>query len=167
MLDTNRSVCFTGHREVSHPDIGARLDVLVTQLINKGYRYFKAGGALGFDTEAAQSVLRLQKKYPHIKLILVLPYQSQSAKWTDEEKEVYENIKSRAEKVVYSSKGYKRGCFHIRNRMLVDESDVCVAYLVKCEGGAAYTVDYSHKKGLEVINIAKGAMYSESSQYAS
>jgi len=153
MFDTNRSVCFTGHREVFHTDIAARLDALLSQLINKGYRYFRAGGALGFDTEAAQSVLRLQKNHPQIKLILVLPYPAQSEKWSAEQREVYENIKTRAEKIMYTSENYTRGCFHARNRRLVDEAAVCVAYLVKQEGGTAYTVGYSHKKGIEVINI--------------
>ena len=40
---------------------------------NSGYLYFGAGGALGFDTLAAQTVLDLKKDYPQIKLILVLP----------------------------------------------------------------------------------------------
>jgi uncharacterized phage-like protein YoqJ len=97
--------------------------------------------------------LRLQKEHPQIKLILILPYPAQSEKWSAEQRDVYENIRTRAEKVMYTSEGYTRGCFHIRNRRLVDEAAVCVAYLVKQEGGTAYTVGYSRKKGIEVINI--------------
>ena len=154
---TNRAVCFTGHREVSHPDISTRLDSLLTQLIKMGYRDFRAGGALGFDTEAARAVLRLKNKYPQINLILVLPYPAQAAAWSDKEREEYENIKTRAAKVVYTGEGYTRGCFHKRNRMLVDEAGICVSYLLNPTGGTAYTVGYARKKGIKTINIAKGA----------
>jgi uncharacterized phage-like protein YoqJ len=99
--------------------------------------------ALGFDTEAALVVLRLQEVHPQVKLILVLPYPAQSEKWTAEQRTVCENIKSRAEKIVYIDENYSRGCFHIRNRMLVDEAAVCVDYHTKQEGGTAYTVGYS------------------------
>ena len=34
--------------------------------IEQGYRYFGAGGALGFDTLAAQTVLELRSEYPDI-----------------------------------------------------------------------------------------------------
>ena len=156
MSDTKRTVCFTGHREIVHPNIASMLDTLLTRLVKNDYRYFRVGGALGFDTEAALSVLRVQEKHPQIKLILVLPYPAQAKAWSADEQEMYEDIKSRAEKIIYTSESYKRGCFHIRNRSLVDEAAVCVSYLVKHEGGTAYTVGYARKKGIETINIAQG-----------
>ncbi|HIS50977.1 MAG TPA: DUF1273 domain-containing protein, partial [Candidatus Gallacutalibacter pullistercoris] len=45
-------------------------------------------------------------------------------------------------------------CMHRRNRHLVDESGICVAYCVKPNGGTAYTVMYAKQKGLPVINLA-------------
>lgn len=42
-----------------------------------------------------------------------------------------------------------------RNRHLVDNSSVCVAYLTQSGGGTAYTVEYANKHGLKIINIAK------------
>lgn len=41
-----------------------------------------------------------------------------------------------------------------RNRYLVDNSSICIAYLTKNKGGTAYTVDYAKKLGVTVINIA-------------
>jgi uncharacterized phage-like protein YoqJ len=84
-----------------------------------------------------------------------LPYPAQAKKWSAEEQKMYEDIKKRAEKIIYTSESYKRGCFHIRNRSLVDEAAICVSYLLKQEGGTAYTVGYARKKGIETINIAK------------
>ena len=123
-------------------------------MIDRGIRFFGAGGALGFDTLAAQTVLRLKKKYPDIKLILVLPCLTQARGWPTEDVEEYERIKAQADKVIYTAQEYTKGCMHKRNRHLVDHSSVCVCYLTKDNGGTAYTVDYAEKRGLEIINLA-------------
>ena len=124
------------------------------ELINSGYCYFGSGGALGFDTLAALTVLELKKTYPHIKLILVLPCKNQTKSWSKENSQVYEYIKSKCDRYIYISKEYTKGCMHKRNRHLVDNSGFCVCYLTKDSGGTAYTVGYALRKGLEVINIA-------------
>lgn len=135
-------------------NISERLKETLVELIENGYRYFGAGGALGFDTLAAQTILELKEKYPQIRLILVLPCETQTRGWKEKDIEIYENIKRQADKVVYISKEYTRGCMHKRNRHLVDCSSVCIAYLTKSNGGTAYTVDYAIKHGLTVFNIA-------------
>ena len=63
----SKTVCFTGHRELPTddlPEISKRLEDTLVALIEQGYCYFGAGGALGFDTLAAQTVLRLRERYP-------------------------------------------------------------------------------------------------------
>lgn len=117
--------------------------------------YFGAGGALGFDTLATQCVLSLKKQYPHIKLILVLPCITQTKGWSKNDIAIYEEIKSQADKVVYTSQEYTRGCMHKRNRHLVDNSSACISYLTESKGGTFYTVNYAKSKGVEVINIAE------------
>ena len=147
------AVCFTGHRKMQNVDIQNQLDDIVELLYKRNYRFFLTGGALGFDTESDLSVLRIQKKHTTIKLILVLPYPKQAEKWSIEEQEQYELIKFRATKIIYTGDRYTRGCYHARNRALVDGSNLCVAYLVKSRGGSAYTVGYAEQKGLKIINI--------------
>ncbi len=70
-----KTCCFTGHREIkeSIQKVVEVLEIELDKLIENGYCYFGAGGALGFDTIAAQTVLHLREQYPHVKLILVLP----------------------------------------------------------------------------------------------
>ena len=66
----SKTVCFTGHRELPAddlPEISKHLEDTLATLIEQGYRYFGAGGALGFDTLAAQVVLRLRERYPRIR----------------------------------------------------------------------------------------------------
>lgn len=110
---------------------------------------------MGFDTLAAETVLALREKFSQIKLILVLPCKTQADRWNDDDKRRYERIKEQADKVVYTSTEYTKGCMHKRNRHLVDHSSVCVCYLTKDTGGTAYTVQYASAQGLFVVNVAE------------
>ena len=152
-----RTACFTGHRTIpflQRRKIEKRTEEALIEAIKQGYRFFGAGGALGFDTLAAQTVLRLKKTYPQIKLILVLPCLSQTRGWRPEDIAEYERIKAAADKVVYTSQEYTRDCMFKRNRHLVDNSSLCIAYLTENSGGTAYTVDYARFKGLIIKNVA-------------
>ena len=66
-----QTCCFTGHRKIplnQLEQLTQRLKDAVTACIQEGYLYFGAGGALGFDTLAAKTILELKAKYPEIKL---------------------------------------------------------------------------------------------------
>jgi len=156
IIDKDRTCCFTGHRELTETKafIKKRLKKEIEKLIEKGVIFFGAGGALGFDTLAALTVLELKKKHPQIKLIMVLPCREQAEKWSEADKQIYIGVLYKADKVTYTSEHYHRGCMHVRNRRLVDFSKYCIAYLKEESGGTAYTVGYAREKGLEVINIA-------------
>ena len=153
-----QTVCFTGHRKIP-PErlsvVARRLREIIIKLIEDGYLYFGAGGALGFDTLAAQTVLELKTIYPQIKLILVLPCLSQTKGWSARDIEIYEDIKKKADKVVYTSQEYTKGCMHKRNRHLVDNSNTCICYLTEKSGGTAYTVDYAQNNNLTIINLGE------------
>ena len=152
-----KTCCFTGHRNIlleRYQPIFNKTEEIVKSLIKNGYLYFGVGGALGFDTLAAFVILRLKECHPDIRLILVLPCRSQTRSWSSEDVRIYESIKEQADKVVYTSEEYTRGCMHKRNRHLVDNSSACIAYLTESKGGSAYTVDYATKHGLSVFNIA-------------
>lgn len=154
----NQSCCFTGHRKISEEDtplVRERLDTVLRQLISEGVRNFYAGGALGFDTLAALAVLTLRKTFPQIRLVLVLPCQNQTRGWSSEDILVYEAIKDRADKVIYTSQHYFSGCMHLRNRYLVDHCGVCVCYLTCLSGGTRYTVDYCRRRGVPVLNLVE------------
>lgn len=154
----DKTACFTGHRKIASEQqriVAERLKQTVEKLILNGYCYFGAGGALGFDTLAAECVLYLKKQYPQIKLILVLPCKTQTRGWDSEDIAIYEQIKAQADKVVYTSEEYTRDCMFKRNRHLVDNSSVCIAYLTESKGGTAYTVNYAKQKKIQVINLAE------------
>ena len=153
-----KTCCFTGHRNIPKVDyslIKEKLKKEIIKLIEQDVCYFGAGGALGFDTIAAQTVLELKEVYPNIKLILVLPCKNQTYRWQEKDKEVYEDIKRRCDKYVYIAEEFSSQCMLKRNRRLVDNSKYCICYLTREQGGTAYTVKYAINKGLNVINIAK------------
>lgn len=147
--------CFTGHRDIPLeilPALAAKLEVLVLELITDGIRYFYAGGALGFDTLAAETVLRLRDQFPQIRLILALPCREQTRGWSAASVDRYESILRRANGVIYTSEHYyTRGCMQRHNQFMVDHSAVCVAYCTRATGGSAYTLQYARKSGLRIL----------------
>ena len=105
-----------------------KLECTITALYQTGVRYYGAGGALGFDTLAAQAVLRLRESCHGMKLILVLPCLTQTKGWRPEDVVEYKRIKAQADKsvfVVISEKDLRMGRGEI------------AAYLEAC--GIAYT----------------------------
>lgn len=154
-----QTACFTGHRQMRAPaeEVERGVIKVVEELIQKGYLYFGAGGARGFDALASEAVLRLKKKYPQIHLILVLPFDCQfkhERNWEQAEIAQYHRLKTQASKVVVLAPEYSPGIYYRRNRHLVDNSSICIAYMDRGNSGTSYTVHYAAEKGLPVINIA-------------
>ena len=154
-----KTCCFTGHRVIptrALPRPVEEVEQTLRRLIGEGVRYFGAGGALGFDTLAAETVLRLKGEYPSVRLILVLPCRDQTRGWKEADVCRYRDILSRADKVVYTAERYSPGCMHRRNRHLVENSSVCVAYCTRETGGSAYTAEYARQRGLRLVLLGAG-----------
>ena len=152
-----KSCCFTGHRIIplAHREELCRiLDRRLAALFDIGFTEFRTGGALGFDTLAAERVLALCEKHPECHLHLILPCRDQDKSWSAREKEAYAHIKERAYSVRYMSEHYTPDCMHARNRALVDGSDLCLSYLTANRGGTLYTCAYALKHGVRLINLA-------------
>lgn len=150
------SCCFTGHRDIDAikiNEIKNKLDILIQKFIDKGIYTYYTGGAYGFDEIAALAVLNAKKTNPLIKLILVIPCENQTKYWKEPSVQKYNWIRSNASDVIVLSQNYYRGCMQLRNRYLVNHSNICICYLEKNNGGTAYTVNYAKIKGLRIINV--------------
>lgn len=150
------TVCFTGHRHLQRDSLdllAKRLARSVRYAYEHGAREFRAGGALGFDTLAALTVLDLKESCPDVRLSLYLPCRTQTRRWSERDRLIYGGILERADEVTYTSEEYTEGCMLKRNRIMVEGSDACIAYCVSLEGGSAYTVRYAKSKGLTVWNL--------------
>ena len=150
--------CFSGHRRIPADKImkmPALLDRVLDELVKNGFRTFRTGGAIGFDTLCALKCLELKKKYPElkVKLELCLPCRNQTDGWSEQEKSAYNFVLRNADKVTYEQELYSAGCMHARNRRLVNGAHTCVTYLSSNTGGTAYTCNYAKENGVEVINL--------------
>lgn len=157
-MEKNKTCCFSGHRQICDEHmirLPESLSRLLDSLVKEGYRHFKTGGAIGFDTVAALKCLELKNKYPELSLTLelCLPCKDQTLGWSEMEKSAYRFVLERADKVSYVSDCYTKWCMYARNRRLVEGSDLCVAYLTDSKGGTSYTCSYAEEKGVKVINL--------------
>ena len=136
---------FTGHRELGDDFSPSKLKKIIKQLIENGVYIFYNGMAMGFDLCAAEQVLALRKKHPEVKLIACVPYYGQEAYFSAADKRRYVKVLRKADETILLSENYYRGCLHQRDRYMVDNADVMIAYCNKTEGGAAYTLSYFRK----------------------
>lgn len=152
------SCCFSGHRNIPE-ELQAELQMRVKNGIDylyaRGVKTFYAGGALGFDSLAAETVISRRSELGDIRLIIVIPCRNQTAKWSDADKMRYERINRKADEIICLSEHYFQGCMHQRNRYMVDHSQMCICYLREQTGGTAYTVRYAQERGLQIYNLAK------------
>ena len=154
-----KTCCFTGHRDIPKEEraqIYQRAKRIIRQLYNRGVRYFGVGGAIGFDSMMAQLLMELREKdLPDIKIILVKPFEGYTNRWSMEQKQQYEALLSRYDKVVCVSDFPSRQAYLARNRHLVKHSAFCIAYCTRTTGGTAYTVEFARQQGLTIYNVAE------------
>lgn len=157
MIDRLKVACFSGHRKLPQDcnELKSSLAATITELINKGVIFFGAGGALGFDMLAEETIIQMKNKYPHIKLILVLPCppEQQTYKWNDNQRQRYNTILSKADKVRILCPAYTKDCMLERNRHLVNNSAHLICYLRENHGGTFYTVKYAERMGIDILHI--------------
>ena len=156
-----KSVCFTGHRTIAEDKetLSARLYALLERLVTEQkIMDFYTGGAVGWDALAALTVLKLRESYPEVKLHLVLPcpFEEQSAKWKESQKEEHKRIASLADTKEFTSEHLGKTAMKIRNARLVElASDYCICYWnpKNYRSGTGQTVRMAQRKGIEVINL--------------
>lgn len=158
-IDLKEKTCFfTGHRDIPQdkiPEIQAKLEEAVISLIDKGVIYYAVGGALGFDTVATLTIIKLKSKYPQIRLVMILPCKNYDFSWQGKDMKVFESLKKRADKVVYTAERYYNGCMYKRNRHMAEGSGFCICYQKAPTGGTAYTINFAKSLGIHIINIAE------------
>lgn len=157
--------CFTGHRPKSLPfgnDEGApgceRLKELLRenierQITENGITHFISGMAMGVDIYAAEIVLQLKEKYPHITLECAIPCETQANRWNDSWRNRYFDIIYRADAAKTLQTRYTYDCLMKRNKYMVDNSDVVIAVWNGEKSGTGNTVRYAESCGKSIIII--------------
>lgn len=164
-MERKMTCAFTGHRpsnfrygyDEQHPNCVKLKLIMAAQiaaLIDNGVTTFLSGMALGADTWGAEIVLALKRQRPDIRLIAVLPCETQANKWSVEQRERYFNILAECDDVTYISRHYTNDCMFRRNRWLVDHASFVLAvFNGEPKGGTAYTVNYAYQEKRAVILI--------------
>lgn len=147
---------FTGHRVIESEKASALeklIDRAVEYAYGKGCRKFLCGGALGFDTMAAKTVISKRMKYSDIRLLMVLPCKNQAEKWSERARSMYEYTVSVADEVIYISESYTPSCMRERNLYLAEHCDMLVAYVGRRNSGAAQTLRFAERLKKSVYNL--------------
>ncbi len=147
---------FTGHRSIeARHTKGIRSLVMraVDYAYGEGCRDFYNGGAIGFDLLAASVVLEYRKAHPDVRLHILVPCRGQDARWSQADKREYARILDSADSVTVMAEHYYDGCMHVRNRRLVDNCDMLIAYLGRNTGGTAATVRMANAAKKKVYNL--------------
>ena len=159
------SCSFTGHRpsrfafgfdEESAGCLSLKSALLsqIQGMCDRGVTTFLSGMALGTDLWAAEAVLALKKRGRPLRLVCVLPCETQADRWAECHRERYFSILEGADEVLYISCRYTPDCMARRNRYLIDHSDFLIAvYDGGDRGGTAYTVDYARHRGRSIVVI--------------
>ena len=164
----DQTCCFSGHRTIREDQrnaVTAQTEIIIRDLIVKrNIRFFGVGGALGYDYLGTILLLRLRETvFPHIKVILIYPFEGYQSKWTKEQKDMYAQIWDKFDKRVCVSEVGNNEAFLARNRHMVNHSSVLVCYYDqhRSRSGTAQCVRYAQRQGLEIFNVALGSSFVE------
>ena len=153
--------CFTGHRpqhlgfapgSEAETALKNRIAGEILRLITEqNVRHFISGMALGVDTYAARTVLKLKELYPDVTLECALPCKGQDRRWKKADREEYARILAAADKVTLLQESYTPFCMQLRDAYMVEEADIVLAVWNGSKGGTAYTVNCARKRGRTII----------------
>ena len=150
--------CFTGHRRILPAHMAAlpaHLDAAIDAMHKLGCRDYYTGGAIGFDTLAAERVILYRKTHPEVRLILMLPCRDQCSGWPAEDVAAYTRIMGECDLYRYVSEEYDDRAMYRRNMELVGVSDACIAYVTRAASGSGQTLRAAERAGLTVLNLAE------------
>lgn len=153
MLETY-TVSFFGHRRIYNQlSIDRQLDSLITQLLrDHEYVEFLVGRDGDFDQMVFSAIRRCKRKYrsDNSSLTWVMPYPTAFFLHNEEAcREYYDEIQICDESAVC----HYKSAFQIRNRCLIDRSDLAIFYVEEKRGGAYATMKYAIKTGAKYINL--------------
>lgn len=147
-MDRSQTCFFSGHRNLpggrKREIIEAVAEDSIRNAYRRGVRRFLCGGALGFDTLAAQLVLYWKSRaWKDAQLHLILPHRGQELRWSPANQMKYQEILEEADHVEFLQEDYTPGCMFRRNRAMVDRSSQGIFYYDGRQGGgAAWTYRY-------------------------
>ena len=150
------TVSFFGHREINNSiKTEEKLSELIKELIcTKEYVEFLVGRNGDFDILVSSVIRKVTKDfdYGNYAHILILPYHT--AEYCNNT-ESYNAYYSEIEICESSSSAHFRAAIQIRNKSMVDRSDLIICHIERKSGGAYKTIQYANEQKKRVINLAE------------
>lgn len=150
--DIKTTCCFTGHRILKKDFKEEELFNIIEEVIKKGYKTFLVGMARGFDLKSANALIKLKEKY-NIDIVACMPCKEQNKYFKKSENEDFYNVLNFTDKQVYIQENYDKECMFLRNKYMVDNSSLLIAYYHYQRGGTHSTVTYAIKQNKEILYI--------------
>ena len=149
------TVSFFGHRQIDRFfETEEKVTELVRRLITeKEYVEFLIGRDGEFDQIVASTVRRAKRdlRDDNSELVWVLAYpKAEYANNVDSFDEYYERVEVCDE----AARSHPKAAIQVRNRSMVDRSDLVVCYVEHESGGAFQSMAYAKKSGKAIINLA-------------
>ncbi len=155
MFDKEKTCAFTGHRpeklHISENEAKVQLCNSVESAIKLGYTTFITGCAKGVDTWAGDIVLNFKNIYPHIRLVCALPFPDFAKNAP--------HLVEKADFVHVVSSNYSLYTFQARNRWMVDNASLLIAFFEGEKGGTENTVKYAQKVGCEIMWVKPDSIF--------
>lgn len=148
------TVCFFGHRQMDDFQSAEQaVESLIEALLkNNDYVEFLVGREGEFDQIVSSAVIRCKKRMDsaNCSLIWVMPYLKADYVNNQESYDIYYDSVEVCDK---SAHAHPKSAIQLRNRAMVDRSDLCVFYVSKRMGGAYHTLRYAERVGANIINL--------------
>lgn len=149
------TVSFFGHRIVSDSIfVSEYLEQIIIQLLReKEYVEFLVGRNGDFDQLVSSAICKIKKNFrnDNSSHVLVLAYST--SEFQKNEQSFY-SYYDEIEICEPAAKSHYKAAIKIRNRIMVDRSDLVVCYIEHESGGAYQAVSYAKRQGKQVLNVA-------------
>jgi len=144
---------FFGHRDTPYSEnLENKLEETAGNLIHCGFNEFWCCEQGTFDWMSRMVMVRLKKKYPHIFLNYICPYNPDNYSQIRRESllEYYEIIYPHQLTNVPPQFAIPK-----RNRYIAENADVIICYITHEHGGAYKAVEIAKHRGISIINLAE------------
>lgn len=148
------TVCFFGHRQIDDFRlVEHKIEALINRLLNEHeYVEFFVGRDGEFDQLVTSAILRCRNRLDtaNCSVTWVMPYLK--ADYV-KNRESYDNYYDSVEVCEQSANAHPKAAIQIRNRAIVDRSDLCLFCVTHKSGGAYQTLRYAERTGADIINL--------------
>lgn len=148
------TVSFFGHRQIDNVFvIEQRLETMIRELlITKEYVEFLIGRDGEFDQLVASTVRRCKRviRDDNSALVLILPYTTAEHQ---NNKQLFHEYYDEIEICTESAQRHFKSAHQIRNRSMVDRSDLVIFCVEHNSGGAYQTMQYAKKAHANIVNL--------------